>query len=160
MGVVSSCLGLDRRPTHPENPETSRLLDDESQQPAYGGIGPIANHSGSQIDPRDIERDRKVLEVIVEHSADNLIDLFALRPQPTHVTAPESKADHLRRRLEQISSLQGPARSEENNGEDTDSGEHSEDETLDVVPDKTARRWKLLGEPSIGKKVIRGIKRE
>ncbi|KAI9718768.1 MAG: hypothetical protein M1812_003942 [Candelaria pacifica] len=165
MGVVSSCLGLDRRRNHPENPETSRLLDDDSQQPAYGGIGPSANHNENQIDPRDIERDRKALELIVEHSADNLIDLFALKPQPTHVTASESKADHLGRRFGQIAPEQDTEGNEESDSsEDPDSGDESAHTTTEPVPGRKAavnsRRDVLLGDPKIGKKVIRGIKRE
>ncbi|KAF2271557.1 uncharacterized protein EI97DRAFT_387649 [Westerdykella ornata] len=72
MGVCQSCLGIGRRPSDSARSDTSHLLGD-SYQPQYGSINPAASHSGRQIDPEEIRRQRDALERICAQTSDKLI---------------------------------------------------------------------------------------
>ncbi|KAI9847502.1 MAG: hypothetical protein M1837_002403 [Sclerophora amabilis] len=108
MGICSSCLGRAGLPRRNDSAETSRLLYEDTQQSQYGTLGNGGTH-GVQVDPQDVAREEAALQKILLRSSDNLIDIFALQPQPTHeqppapyASATDSKLEHYQRLLQLI----------------------------------------------------------
>ncbi|KAL4865605.1 hypothetical protein BDV12DRAFT_174420 [Aspergillus spectabilis] len=81
MGICSSCLGVGSRENN--DPESSRLLDDDIyQQPGYGYGALNHNQQGNQPDPGYVRREREALEAICQRTSDSVIDIWSLQPQP------------------------------------------------------------------------------
>ncbi|KAI9818849.1 MAG: hypothetical protein M1827_007670 [Pycnora praestabilis] len=171
MGVCSSCLGLDRRRGHTDQSETSRLLYDDPHQNQYGSLNRDASHGANQQDPRDIERERKALESIIEQASDNLIDIFALKVQQAFPAAANSKHDHYERLLAKSVSLESMTNSKKSA---RDLNGNNDQVALDRVQDmdeEAVDRWKIVHNGdfeeligvfivgSSGKKAVKGARR-
>ncbi|KAG7006382.1 hypothetical protein G7Y79_00015g039720 [Physcia stellaris] len=86
MGICSSCLGFARRSSDSENPETSRLLYDESYRPHYGSAQQQHQRTSNQPDPESVRREREALESICHAMSDEVIDIFTTLPAPSSQT--------------------------------------------------------------------------
>ncbi|KAL4952832.1 late endosomal/lysosomal adaptor and MAPK and MTOR activator-domain-containing protein [Aspergillus filifer] len=80
MGICSSCLGTSGRDS--PDPESSRLLDNETYQPGYGYGALNNNQQANQPDPGDVRREREALEAICQRASESVVDIWSLQPQP------------------------------------------------------------------------------
>ncbi|KAI9872434.1 MAG: hypothetical protein M1830_001626 [Pleopsidium flavum] len=101
MGICASCLGLGG--PDPESSETSRLLFDDPYHSHYGGLDQTgALSTNFQPDPQELKREREALEAICQKTSENVIDIFALLPQPGDTGDRAEKARYYQRILKEV----------------------------------------------------------
>jgi len=88
MGVCYSCLGINRRRPSEESGESARLLPEDQHSGIYGALNGGHSQPTTQVDLQHLQRETEALQKIVLQTSDNLIDIFALHPQPVHSLPP------------------------------------------------------------------------